>query len=160
LSLTEKNSSSTRCPSTSFSVSINAYLTATIGKAAGDDLVPSGSSATAAVACGSPSIRRENPPATEVLYMLEPRLTLRHCEVPRTRAAGSAREGPRTGDRTPSHCSRQRQRVATRRFRHHLEVELARHVAIKVSSEGERPALRLSRHTARPVRREIELVDA
>src|ERR1019366_1756266 len=151
---------STRCPSTSFSVSINAYLTATIGKAARDDLVPSGSAATAAVACGSPSIRRENPPATQALYMLEPRLTVRHREVPWTRAAGSASESPRTGDRVPIHGSHQLQRVATRRSRHYVESESTRHVAIKVSSEGERPALRLSRHKARPVRRETELADA
>src|SRR5271157_3672300 len=88
------------------------------------------------------------------------RLIPHHREGPRTLAAASARERPATGDRIAIGCSRQRQRVATRRSRHHLVSKLACHVAIKVSGEGERPALRLSRHKARPVRRETELVDA
>jgi hypothetical protein len=44
-----------------------------------------------------------------VLYILKPRLTLCHIEGPRTLAAGSATERPRTGGRIPIHCSRQRQ---------------------------------------------------
>jgi hypothetical protein len=89
--------------------------------------------------------------ATKILYTLEPRLTLRHSEGPRTLAAGrvSATERPCTGDRIPSHCSRQIQRIAARRSRYHLETKLARHVAIKVSGQGERAALRLSRYKAR-----------
>jgi hypothetical protein len=94
--------------------------------------------------------------------ILEPQLTLRHREGSRTLAAGwaSASERPVTGDRIPLRCSRQRQRVATRRSRHHLVIKLARHIAVKISGEGERPALCLSRYKAGFVRRETEFADA
>ena len=39
-------------------------------------------------------------------------------------------------------------------------IKLARHVAVKISGETERPALRLSRYKARPVRRETKLAGA
>ena len=39
-------------------------------------------------------------------------------------------------------------------------IKLARHVAVKISGEAERPALCLSRYKARPVRRETELAGA
>jgi hypothetical protein len=102
------------------------------------------------------------PPAAEVLYIVEPRLTPRHREGSRTLAAVwvSASERPVTGDRIPIRCSGQRQRVATRRSRHHLVIKPARHVAAKISGEGERPALRLSRYKARLVRRETKLAGA
>ena len=104
----------------------------------------------------------KNPPPTDVLYILEQRLTLRHREGSRTLATGwvSPSERPGTGDGIPIRCSRQRQRVATRRSRHHLVIKLAGHVAVKISAEAERPALCLSRYKARPVGRETELAGA
>src|SRR4029077_4083196 len=91
-----------------------------------------------------------------------PHLTLRHREGSRTLAGAwvSASERPITGDRIPLRCPRQRQRIATRRSRHHLVIKLARHVAVKNSGEAERPALCLSRYKALPVRRETELAGA
>ena len=94
--------------------------------------------------------------------ILEPHLTLRHREGSRTLAAGwvSPSERPVTGDGIPIRCSRQRQRVATRRSRHHLVIKVAGHVAAKISGEGEGPALCLSRDKAPLVRRETELAGA
>src|SRR5713226_9799836 len=72
-------------------------------------------------------------------------LALRHGEVPRTLAACATSQSPCALNRFTVRCTREGEYVVTGRRRQHLELELARHVAVEVSAQSERPAFRFSR---------------
>jgi len=83
-------------------------------------------------------------PLDGIVVVLQLGLALRHREVPRTLAACATSQSPCALNRFTVRCTREGEYVVTGRRRQHLELELARHVAVEVSAQSERPAFRFS----------------
>ena len=81
-----------------------------------------------------------------IVLLLQWGLAPRHREVPRTLAACATSQSPCALNRVTVRCTCEGEYVVTGRRRQHLELELARHVAVEVSAQSERPALRFSRY--------------
>src|SRR6267143_3030673 len=81
-----------------------------------------------------------SPPLDGIVVVLQLGLALRHREVPRTLAACATSQSPCALNRFTVRCTREGEYVVTGRRRQHLELELARHVAVEVSAQSERPA--------------------
>ena len=106
-------------------------------------MVPIADSCLFAGCTGSDQLSR---PLHVIVLRLQLGLAPRHREVPRTLAACATSQSPCALNRVTARCTREGEYVVTGRRRQHLELELARHVAVEVSAQSERPALRFSRY--------------